>query len=221
MILPARHGVGARRPVAQGDCERLRAGDLRLLAWLAEQYGAGADQLGVLLGRGPRTVQRTIARLRVAGLIQTMHMLVGDPAWVIPTTSGIRLAGYGFPAWRPRVGMLAHVAAVNDVRLHVQRRSPDTEWVSERLLALERAPEEHLADGLAITAGQRVAIEVELTVKSLRRTRAILEELSQRFDAIAYFCAPGPHRQLSALQASGSWPKLTVRELPAGRRLAS
>jgi hypothetical protein len=111
------------------------------------------------------------------------------------------------------------VAAVNNVRMHVKRQSPESEWISERLLALERTQGQHLPDGLAVTDGQRVAIEVELTVKSMKRTRAILDELSGSFDAVAYFCAPAPHRQLSAFVASGRWPALSVRELP--RRPAS
>ena len=36
-----------------------------------------------------------------------------------------------------------------------------------------------------------------------------------RFDAVVYFCAPGPHRLLSELEASGRWPRLSVRPLPA------
>jgi hypothetical protein len=215
----SRCAVASRRLARRGEHPRLRSSDIPLLAWLAEQYAAPATQLETLLHRGPRTVQRTIARLRHAGLVQTARMLVGDPAWVIPTTAGIRAAGYAFPAWRPRVGLLAHVAAVNDVRLHVKRQSPESEWISERLLALERTQGQHLPDGLAVTDGQRVAIEVELTVKSMKRTRAILDELSGSFDAVAYFCAPAPHRQLSALVASGRWPALSVRELP--RRPAS
>jgi hypothetical protein len=76
---------------------------------------------------------------------------------------------------------------------------------------------EHLPDGVAITEGRRVAIEVELTVKSRERVTAILDELAGRFDAVLYFCAPGPHRQLGELAESGRWPALGVRELPASR----
>jgi len=206
--------LGARRRPSE-DHDRLRASDLLLLGWLAEQYGAPATQLELLLDRGERTIQRTVARLRAAGLVQVVRMLVGEPAWIIPTTAGIRAAGYGFPAWRPRVGLLAHVTAVNAVRLHVEYTSPGSEWVSERLLVGQRAAGEHLPDGAVIADAQRIAIEVELTVKSLRRTRAILDELTGRFDAVAYFCAPGPHRLLSELEASGRWPSVSVRRLPA------
>lgn len=208
-------GRGAGGRVA---LERLRARDLMVLGWCCEQYGARVDQLEVLLGTGPRSVQRVVSRLREAGLVQTRRILVGESAWVIPTSRGLRTSGLGFGLWHPRVGMLAHTAAVNDVRLHVMARSPESEWVSERVLARERESGEHLADALVITAeGQRVAIEVELTVKSSRRVRMILEELSVRYDAVLYFCAPAAHRQLSALAGTGAWPKLGVRVLPGPR----
>ena len=200
--------------------EVLRRRDLEMLGWLAEQYGARADQLEVLMGCGPRTVQRTVARLRSAGLVRSERMIVGEPAWVTPTSAGMAVCGSGFGVWRPRIGLLSHVAAVNDVRLHIQGRAPGTEWVPERVLAKERRAGEHLPDGVAITEGRRVAIEVELTVKSRERVTAILDELAGRFDAVLYFCAPGPHQQLSELSElgeSGRWPTLGVRELPVLR----
>jgi hypothetical protein len=145
-------------------------------------------------------------------------MIVGEPAWVTPTSAGMAACGSGFGVWRPRIGLLAHVAAVNDVRLHIQGRAPGTEWIPERVLAKERRTGEHLPDGVAITEGTRVAIEVELTVKSRERVTTILDELTSRFDAVLYFCAPGPHRQLTELAESGRWPALGVRELPVSRR---
>jgi hypothetical protein len=191
----------------------LRRRDLEVVGWLAEQYGARVDQLEVLMGAGPRTVQRTVARLRAAGLVRTERVLVGEPAWVLPTAAGMAACGSGFGVWRPRIGSLAHVAAVNDVRLHIQGRAPSTEWVPERTLARDRLAGEHLCDGVAITEGRKVAIEVELTVKSRRRVIAILDELAGRYDAVLYFCATGPHRQLAELAESGRWPTLGVREL--------
>jgi hypothetical protein len=216
--LRAWRGVArASRAAGQARHEVLRRRDLETLAWLGEQYGARADQLEVLMGCGPRTVQRTVARLRAQGLVRSERMIVGEPAWVTPTSAGIAACGSGFGVWRPRIGLLSHVAAVNDVRLHIQGRAPETEWVPERVLAKERSSGGHLPDGVAITEGRRVAIEVELTVKSRERVTAILDELAGRFDAVLYFCAPGPHRQLTELAESGRWPTLGVRELPVLR----
>jgi acetolactate synthase regulatory subunit len=215
-------GPGSSHSGRRGAGERLRGRDLEVLGWVCEQYGARTDQLEVLLDSAPRTVQRVLARLREAGLIQTRRVLVGEPAWVIPTRTGLRTAGQGFGVWRLRLGSLAHVAAVNDVRLHIKERSPESEWFSERVLRREQAAGEHLIDALVITAdGQRVAIEVELTVKSRPRVRSILDEITKRYDTILYFCAPGPYRQLSGLAGSGEWPNLVVRELPGLKALRS
>jgi hypothetical protein len=212
---PSGRGIAAGTPAGRrGGHDTLRRRDIDTLVWLGEQYGARVDQLEILMDCGPRTAQRVIARLRDAGLVATRRLLVGEPAWVIPTSAGLRAAGGGFGAWQPRIGLLAHVAAVNDVRLHVQARSPESEWISERLLARERRAGEHLPDGVVITDGRDVAIEVELTVKSRRRVTAILDELVGRFDAVLYFCVPGPHRQLTQLSETGRWSTLGVRELP-------
>lgn len=224
-MLRQRPGRPARRAVTTGTSgapgrrvshETLRRRDLDVLSWLGEQYAARVDQLATLLDCGPRTVQRVTGRLRDAGLVTTRRLLVGEPAWVIPTGAGLRAAGQRFGVWQPRIGLFAHVAAINDVRLHVQARAPESEWVAERLLARERTPGQHLPDGVVITDGRRVAIEVELTIKSQRRVTAILDELTQRHDAVLYFCAPGPHRQLTRLAATGRWPALGVRDLPRG-----
>ncbi|HYM53918.1 MAG TPA: hypothetical protein VES97_01040 [Solirubrobacteraceae bacterium] len=198
-----------------GGHETLRRRDLEVLGWLGEQYAARADQMEALLDCGPRTVQRVLARLRANGLVVTRLLLVGEPAWVLPTAAGLRACGSSFGVWQPRIGLLTHVAAVGDVRLHIQGRSPESEWVPERVLARDRKAGEHLPDAVVLAEGQRVAIEVELTVKSQRRVTGILDELTRRFDAVVYFCAPAPHRPLTELTGTGRWPTLGVRELPS------
>ena len=49
------HGRLVARPARGGAHERLRASDIQLLGWLAEQYGAPATQLEPLwaVGSGP------------------------------------------------------------------------------------------------------------------------------------------------------------------------
>jgi len=89
---------GSARATCRAAQERLCARDLMLLRWLSEQYGARTDQLEVLLGCGPRTVQRSLARLRGAGLLTTRRLLVGEPSWAIPTSRGLRACGQGFGA---------------------------------------------------------------------------------------------------------------------------
>ena len=180
----------------------LRRRDLDLVGWLGEQYGARTDQLEALLGCGPRTVQRVLARLRDSGLVTTRRLLVGEPAWVIPTTPG--------PARRG--SELRAVAAPNRAARSCRgrqrratsragaapRRANGYPSVSSRATV---APASTCPTPSCSWTAQRVAIEVELTVKSARRITAILDELAGRFDAVLYFCAPAPHRQLSELEA--------------------
>jgi hypothetical protein len=43
-------------------------------------------------------------------------MLVGEPVFVWLTGRGQSIAGIDYSVWRPKAGMLAHIAAVTDVR---------------------------------------------------------------------------------------------------------
>ncbi len=103
-------------------------------------------------------------------------MLVGEPAWVTPTGRGCGRAAR-VRRVAPRLGVLLHTAAVNDVRLHIQARSPDAEWVQRACSGAGPPCGGAPPDGVVVTEGRRVAIEVELTVKSERRVTAILDEL--------------------------------------------
>lgn len=119
---PFRGHRAARLAVSRSrrDEELLRSGDLELLLWLAEQGAAKSDQLAVLLGCSARTVQRTLARLREHRLIYTQRLLADEAAWVTPTPRGLRVCGSPFSPWRPRLDLIRHTAAVNDVRIHIQ-----------------------------------------------------------------------------------------------------
>jgi hypothetical protein len=110
----------ARPAMRSAPGRLLHLRDLVLLGWLAEQYAARTDQLEVLLGCGPRSVQRVLARLRDGGLVSTHRVLVGQPAWVTPTRAGLRACGSQYKVWQPKLGVLLHTAAVNDVRLHIR-----------------------------------------------------------------------------------------------------
>jgi len=140
--------------------------------------------------------------------------LADEVPWVIPTPKGMRLSGTGFRTWPPNVTLLKHLCTVNEVRLHIEARSPTAEWTSERELARDNDTPSHLPDAVVLLDGQSIAIEVELTLKSERRLKAILNNLSSEHDAILYFTSHAPRKRLIELAASGKWPKLGVREIP-------
>lgn len=208
-------GVVARDPHLPGA--PLGAGDLQLLVWVSEQYAVRVDQIAVLRGCGERAAQYTVARLRTAGLVELWRPLTRQASWVLLTAAGQRLAGTGHRRWVPGLGLLAHVAAVCDVRLQVQRRSPGSVWVCERQLAREREHSgEHVADGVVVSAGREDVMEVELTVKSAGRIEEIIDGLSVRYTSVVYFAAPQVRRRLEQLGGSERWPLLQIRDLPEG-----
>jgi hypothetical protein len=185
-----------------------------VLCWLAEQYAARIDQLQVLLGCQERQAQRVVARLRAHDLVRSERLTGHEPPWVTPTALGLCLTNTGFRLWVPSLTLLAHTAAVNDVRLHIESRSPSSVWTSERQLAREQGTRGHLSDAVVLTDGQRVAIEVELTPKSKRRTIAIINALCASYDTVLYFVSPQVRTNLTKLATDGRWPNLGIRELP-------
>jgi hypothetical protein len=195
--------------------------DLRLLGWICEQYAARLDHLEVLTDNRRRSAYRIAEWLREVDLVRMQWIVVGQPTWVIPTATGLSICGLPYPMWTPTLPRLVHIGAINDVRLHIQAQKRPTQWISERQLRSEasktRTRPRHMPDGVMILEGHRVAIEVELSVKRFRNVEAHLDDLSRRFDAVLYYCAPKAHRQLTRLEQSGRWRSLGVRELPRAR----
>jgi hypothetical protein len=203
-----------RRRTGHADFERLHRRDLEVLGWVCEQYVARLDQVEVLLAEGPRACAQMVGRLCEVGFARTQSYLVGEAEWLLPTQRGLRVCGLVCRPRIPAVGRLAHIAAINDVRLHIERRAPRVLWVSERQLLMEHPKTVHVPDGVAVFEERRVAIEVELTLKRPFRVRAILADLEGRYDGVLYYCARATHPQLSGLVQSGAFPALGVRELP-------
>lgn len=196
--------------------EQLGRRDLDILGWVCEQYAARLDQVSSLVGEGPVAAQALVERLCNVGFARTQRYLVDEPPWLLPTQRGLRVCGL---VCRPRsltVGRIAHIAAINDVRIHIQRRAPQTLWISERQLLMEHPKSEHPPDGLAILDQRQIAIEVELTGKRPHRIRDIVLDLERRYDEVLYYCAPAPLRQLTRLAGGGGHPGLGVRPLPGG-----
>ena len=146
-------------------------------------------------------------------------MLVGEPVFVWLTRRGHGIAGIDYAVWRPNAGMLAHIAAVTDVRLDVTLRHPGAQWVSERELHREVASEpggrqRHRPDGLVVLDGREVAVEVELTLKRRARIESIMRELVARYGSVSYFAAPAPRRTLTQLAAEVGAGRVQVLGLP-------
>jgi hypothetical protein len=207
----------ARRADAGGV--RCSARDLELLRFVGEQYAVSLPQLARLMGCSLHGARWLRSRWERAGWARGRALLVGEPVFVWLTRRGQRLAGVDYAVWRPNPGMLAHIAAVTDVRLDVVARHPGAEWVGERELHREAAADpsgrhRHRPDALVVLDGREVAVEVELTLKRRARMERIMRELIARYRSVSYFAAPAPRRALEQFARDVGGGRVQVLGLP-------
>lgn len=197
---------------------RLSERDLAFLCLCAEQHALRADHARGFLSLSERQGRRRLSALVEDGLLARFRPLAGPP-WFTPTTAGLLACACPYRPWRPRISALPHIGAVASVRLHIQERAPQAFWTCERALALERTDGSHLPDGVVCLDDMRIAIEVELTVKSAGRLCAILASLSERYDQVVYFATPAVRGRMERLRLPERFPALSLRDLPEASSL--
>lgn len=212
---PAR--TGARR--ADAGSVRVSVRDIELLRIVGEQYAVTLPQLALMMGRSEHAARWLRSRWERAGWAKGRAVLVDAPVFVWLTRRGSSLAGLDYSVWRPNAGMLAHIGAVTDVRLHVLDRHPRATWVCERELHRELAAtngrvQGHRPDGLVVIDGRELAVEVELTLKRRARIEQIMAELVARYGSVTYFAAPAVRRTLTAVAADIGRDRVQVLPLP-------
>lgn len=198
---------------------RCSARDVELLRVVGDQYAVTLPQLARLMDCSAHAARWLRTRWERAGWARGRAMLVGEPVFVWLTRRGHGIAGIDYAVWRPNAGMLAHIAAVTEVRLDVLGRHQRAQWVSERELHREVAAEpggrqRHRPDGLVLLDGREVAVEVELTLKRRARIESIMRELVARYGSVSYFAAPAPRRTLEQLAAEVGGGRVQVLGLP-------
>lgn len=158
--------------------------DLETIGWITDQYAVRTDVIRWLLGDGrPLSDSRTraiVARWQRAGLAESRRFFAGTPNVVWPTRSGTNLVRPGWRSRPPNLALLAHHHAVSRVRLAIEQRGHDVDWVCERMLYRQRTSHAaHVADGTFNSSrGPLTAVEVELTLKSAHRLRDIVRDLT-------------------------------------------
>jgi hypothetical protein len=209
----------ARARRADAGSVRCTERDLELLHVVGEQYAVTLPQLARMMGCSSHAARWLRSRWERAGWARGRALLVGEPVFVWLTRRAHSLVSIDYALWRPNAGMLGHIAAVTDVRLHVLDRHPDATWVCERELHRELAAapggrQRHRPDGLVVIDGREVAVEVELTLKRRPRIEQIMTELVARYGSITYFAAPAPRRTLIAVAADIGRDRVQVLPLP-------
>jgi hypothetical protein len=227
---------------------RLTGRDIAGLVLCGEMQGTPYDLLAGYLDVRDDRLRAIVARWRKAGYAQTGRLGPG-PAWLWLTRSGLAVTGLHYAAGTPSLGRLAHLRAVLAVRLSLEAgeawETGHAHWRSERRLRAAmsgRVPSGHVPDaevswpGIPGSpyAGERWAIEAELTPKPLARTATIMRALlartagyhpgavpgdGPRYARVVYLTA-APARPVTTRAAATLPPPLaarvTIRDLPAG-----
>lgn len=189
-----------RKRKSRSDKGQVRATerDLRIMTYIGEQYAISLNHLKQLLEmeKGERLSDATVKRLCIrwerAGWIEKRKLLASQPQWVWLSKTGLQEMELEYPYRAPSLARLNHIYYANAVRLYIEkRRGSAVEWISDRLVNVERKAErkKHIVDGELLLEGATIAIEIEISKKSKRRLSSIVRELKRDYKYIWYFAA--------------------------------
>ena len=200
----------ARTRKKRDDAGKLRVTDrdIHVLKWIGEQRVVPYSQIAVLLGReSKRTKGKPVSLSSCSQSVRRWinhgwckKVTVFDDTWVWLTISGLRLAGIDYVKnpKRPSPVTFEHSGAVGAVRLYLEYSLGDTfvSWESEREIYARMGVNEKqiVPDGIVTYSHSSgtpvsVAIEVELTVKTLARYPKVLEShhRNKSFEGLLYY----------------------------------
>ncbi len=209
---------GKRRRRRDSGSFQVSQRDLELLLVIGEQYAITLDQLARLIGRSYRTARGLRDRWCNAGWTQSARLAVDLPTFVWLTGSGSRLVQSPYRTWNPHPGLAdTHRSGHRDIRLLLDRQLHVGKWECERSLA-QRAPSRsenrpHLPDAV-LCCPERVAIEVELNLKSRTRLETIIEELSLNYDSVWYFAPDRLRPRLLQFAQTAPYDNVTIHRYP-------
>jgi hypothetical protein len=110
----------------------------------------------------------------------------------------MRLSGSSYWVERPRVGAIARMRAVNEVRLYIARRAPEASWISRRAVGRQLGWRGHVPNAVVEIGVERHAIIILLRTYNPQRVRGALETHMARYDAAIVLRTRSPATFLSA-----------------------
>lgn len=205
-VSPRRRRSSVRQPSAE---------ELELFRLVSEQVAIPVDQLARFFGVYVSDMTRVVGELAARGWLAVGELLTAEPPWVWMRTEGGRLLGMGFRAVAPKVWGLPHMRAINEARLLVTELAPEGRWVCERVQRREWAAGriERIPDAVFEINGERHAIEVELSRKTVDRLRVVIAQHSFRYDAVVYLCSRVVARYMKRQGLLEEFPLLVIRPL--------
>lgn len=197
-----------------------QADELPVLALIAEQGAVTLAQLGRFLGLGPKPTIELVERLWNADFLRCEKILVDQPAWVWLSRRGARLSGSELAVFRPVVGGLPAVGALNEIRLQVEPGAGEGRWIAGRRLRREGGRGSSVPRAVLETGAERHAIELRLGKGEPDRLDHLVRRRSSEYDAVVCFCAPSARGQLERLASKRDWPRLVIRDVPEGPKVS-
>ncbi len=191
-----------RKKRKDADAIRLLARDELVLTWIGQQYAMRLDQIQELLGQRvgqgaahenqitESATRNVIARWKKAGWVQARRIDAEEPLWVWLTKEGLRRVGLTYQ-YQSLDSMSKHdrdhLYAITDVRLELDDGTEGIEWTSERTLlqGVKRVAGReriHRPDAVFACGDDLIAIEVELSRKTVPLLSHILEDLVSKKD---------------------------------------
>jgi hypothetical protein len=218
MSTPARSEASGRRRRCDYGSVKASERDLQLLYLVGEQYAVTVPQVDRLIGRSIHTARALRDRWKRAGWVDSGQLAIQAPSFVWLTGRGAAGVESPFRVWQPNHGLALHIESVTNVRLLLEHELRLGDWECERAIAQqfakERARRGHLPDAVLHMGGERIAIEVELTLKSRVRLGAIVDELSLAYEHVWYFAPERLHPTLTELAAAALDRNVTVHRYP-------
>jgi hypothetical protein len=142
------------------------------------QGGKKATPTGVTLSAVLQVVDRWVT----LGLVEYKRIYDGEPGWVWLTPQGLAVLHLPYARLAPKESTFPHLYHINRVRLELERRHPEYQWVSERTLRAAQPRREegvrvpHIPDAHVHTP-KLVTVEVERSPKSPKELDEIFTEL--------------------------------------------
>ena len=196
--------------------------EFELLRLIAEQGAIPFDQLARFLDCEQEQAARVAKHLTKVGYADYGRFLVDEPHWAWLTWRGARLSGTAFRLCSPKVGAMARMRAVNEVRLHIAARASRG--------ALDLRAQRRARTGLGVTGPTPWSRSAPSATRSSSSTwcsrswtsnATILETHMARYDAVIEFANPRPRALLERLKSEHHWPKLVIRPIPRAELAAA
>jgi hypothetical protein len=196
--------------------------DFELLGFIGEQYAVTLPQLAKLMGRRVETARSLRDRWKRAGWVESAQLAVAAPSFVWLTRTGAAFGSSPFRVWEPNHGLATHIQAVTDIRILLERDMRLGEWECERSVARTMALKRegrvrgHLPDGVLHGDIGRVAVEVELTLKSHIRLTEIINALIEEYDEVWYFVPERLERTLTEVKSIAPRQNIRIQRYQPG-----